>query len=110
MGGRGPHVLLVVGMATRPAFRSCALAVASPAAAGHLSLLLTMGGQGAPRLAGGGDEGLVRSQHRTHPARSTHSGTSFLPRESFILVIPPADNEAGECRGHSEGGQAVAGL
>ena len=31
--------------------------------------------------------------------------TSFLLREFFILVLPPADNDTGECRGHSEGGR-----
>ncbi|MFZ0964855.1 MAG: hypothetical protein WAO35_28695, partial [Terriglobia bacterium] len=40
-----------------------------------------------------------------HPARSIRSRTSFLAREFFILAIPPADNDTGECRGHYEGGK-----
>jgi len=34
-----------------------------------------------------------------HPPSS-----SFLLREFFILGGPPADNDTGACRGHSEGG------
>jgi len=40
---------------------------------------------------------------------SIPSRTSFLLREFFILVIPPADNDVGEYRGYSEGGRTVSG-